>query len=602
MVKSFICISFIFLSKCINCQTYTEYELNSYSGIVLKRGPYLQIGTSTSLIIRWSTETLTDSKVNYGTSLGNLNYSEVDTFLRNEHEVNLLNLIPNTKYYYSIGSSEFILQGDSTNFFKTAPPVGSEQKVRIWAAGDCGSHFDLQFNVRDAYENYIDTNCTDVWMLLGDNAYLTATELEYQNNFFDVYNNKMLKQSVLWPAPGNHEYANNTLLQNSHTIPYFEMFTLPTQGEAGGFPSGNEAYYSYDYANIHFISLDSYGNEENAFRLYDTLGPQSVWLKNDLALNTQKWTIVYFHHPPYTMGTHNSDSEIELVKIRQNLIRILERYKVDLVLCGHSHVYERSKLMKGHFGMENTFDKSIHNLSNSSAKFDGTDDSCPYVKNESTFYDGTVYVVSGSAGKLGVVSTLWPHDAMHFSDFTHGGSMAIEIEGNKLISKWVCADGVIRDEFTIVKNSNNTKYIVITKGETVTLKASWVGSHTWSTGETDTEITVTPMSDLDYFVGDSTNCYKDVFKIKVIDGVSFDVYPNPSLGKITIEFKSPIIENVSLDIFDMTGRLIKTMSSNFQNYGYYSFELDSTVEKLTGMYFFKLNYGDKFISEKVVLN
>jgi acid phosphatase type 7 len=54
------------------------------------------------------------------------------------------------------------------------------------------------------------------------------------------------------------------------------------------------------------------------------------------------WTVVYFHHPPYTKTSHNSDAEIELIRMRENFIRILERNGVDLVLSGHSHGYEGS--------------------------------------------------------------------------------------------------------------------------------------------------------------------------------------------------------------------------------------------------------------------
>ena len=35
------------------------------------------------------------------------------------------------------------------------------------------------------------------------------------------------------------------------------MFDGDSVGEAGGVPSGTESYYSFDYANIHFICLDS---------------------------------------------------------------------------------------------------------------------------------------------------------------------------------------------------------------------------------------------------------------------------------------------------------------------------------------------------------
>ena len=53
----------------------------------------------------------------------------------------------------------------------------------------------------------------------------------------------------------------------------------------------------------------------------------ATWLTNDLNANTQRWTIVYFHHPPYSKGSHNSDTETELIEMRQNIMPILEAKK-----------------------------------------------------------------------------------------------------------------------------------------------------------------------------------------------------------------------------------------------------------------------------------
>ena len=43
--------------------------------------------------------------------------------------------------------------------------------------------------------------------------------------------------------------------------------------------------------------------------------------------------------------------KFECVEMRQNFVTLLEEHGVDLVLCGHSHTYERSVLLDGHYGM-----------------------------------------------------------------------------------------------------------------------------------------------------------------------------------------------------------------------------------------------------------
>jgi 3',5'-cyclic AMP phosphodiesterase CpdA len=61
------------------------------------------------------------------------------------------------------------------------------------------------------------------------------------------------------------------------------------------------------------------------------------WLEADLANTLQPWIIAFWHHPPYSRGSHDSDFEIELLEMRENALPLLEAGGVDLVLCGHSH-------------------------------------------------------------------------------------------------------------------------------------------------------------------------------------------------------------------------------------------------------------------------
>src|SRR4029453_9609405 len=113
----------------------------------------------------------------------------------------------------------------------------------------------------------------------------------------------MLRKTVLWPAYGNHDGRGSDSATN--TGPYYDMFTLPKQGEAGGMPSGTEAYYSFDYGNIHFICLESFETDRSAN------GAMMTWLQSDLASTQQKWIVAFWHHPPYSKGSHDSDTEIE---------------------------------------------------------------------------------------------------------------------------------------------------------------------------------------------------------------------------------------------------------------------------------------------------
>jgi hypothetical protein len=478
----------------------------------LIKGPYLQIGTQNSMIVRWETNIATDTKVAYGTSSVALTSSVSNPAVSVTHSVQLTGLTPYTKYFYSIGTTTAVIQSGADNYFLTSPVPGTEGPYRFWVTGDCGNSSTNQTNCKNQYLAYTGTTVTNGWLLLGDNAYSNGTNAEFNSEFFAYYQNDIMKKAVLWPSPGNHDYYSGS--STNYSASYFSIFSTPTTGQAGGLASSTPAYYSYDYGNIHFMSLDSYGNQDGN-KMYDTTGAQAVWIKNDLAANTKKWVIAYWHHPPYTMGSHNSDSEGDLVAIHARFIRILERLGVDLILCGHSHDYERSRLINGHYGNEASFNAGTHNKSSSSALYNGSANSCPYIKDSLTKKIGTVYTVAGSAGQLGGTQGSFPHAAMYYSNATQGGSMVLDINANRLDAKWLCADGVIRDNFTIFKNVNKVRTFTVTPTQTTNISASWPGTFLWSNAATTQSISVTTSINSTFWVKDPNNCVADTFKFVV---------------------------------------------------------------------------------------
>lgn len=495
-----------------------DLELQGNSGspsALLTRGPYLQMVNQTSATLRWRTNVATDSKIEAGTQFGSYLQSATNSTVTTEHEVRITGLNPDTKYFYRFGSSSQVMQEGTDNFFMTAPADNTSKKIRIAAFGDCGRNDNgFQTGSLNAYRNFTGSNPAEVLLLLGDNAYDNGLDTEYQSRFFGAYGSNILKNHALFPSPGNHDYANNSTRQNDHNVPYYSIFSMPANAECGGIPSGTEAFYSFDWGNIHFLSLDSYGRENNATRLYDTTGAQVQWIKNDLAANSKKWTVAYWHHPPYTMGSHNSDTETDLISIRNNFIRILERYGVDMIICGHSHDYERSYLLKGYYGNEASFNAAAHTASNSSGKYNGTDNSCPYTTTSGHNQHGTVYVVAGSAGADGGVQAGYPHNAMPFS-VDDGGMLYLEVEDNRLDARFLRRDGTVADNFTIIKDTKRNHDYTISSGGSIDLTSSWIGNYSWSSGETTRTITVSPATNTTYIVSDPLTCLSDTFNVSV---------------------------------------------------------------------------------------
>jgi hypothetical protein len=490
------------------------------SGVpTLTRGPYLQMGTSNSMVVRWRTNTTSNSEVRYGTTAGSLTMSATNAASTNEHQISLTGLTPNTKYYYSIGTIGAAIQGDTNNYFYTHPPIGTEFELDVWVTGDCGTGYATQTSVLNQFLNQVGNKYIDAWLLVGDNAYNSGYDTEFSSGFFGPYqNSRLMKQTTIWPAPGNHDYYSAPNLEDRN-FDYYKIFTMPTAGQLGGVASGTEAFYSYNIGNVHFVSLDSYG-EEAGDKMYDTTGAQSIWLKQDLAANTQKWTVLYWHHPPYTKGSHNSDTEGDLVDVRQKFIRMVERYDVDLIICGHSHCYERSKLMKGHYGNEASFNAATHHISSSSGKYDGTSNSCPYIKDgDHPNNEGVIYMVSGSAGKFGGTSSGYPHNAMYYSNATNGGSTYLKFNENRLDVQFISDGGVVQDKFTILKDVNEVTHYTVNSGDPVNMDASWPGQYSWPHSGANTETVVAnPTSSTNYTVTDQYGCITDSFIVTINPG------------------------------------------------------------------------------------
>ena len=485
------------------------------------RGPYLQMGTPTSMMIRWRTDVAVASKINFGLTQNALNSSKSDDLAKTEHIITLDNLKPNTKYFYGVATGNTILQASMDNFFITNPPVGSNQKVTIWALGDMGMGTEAQTRVYKQYLKYTEKTNTNLWLLLGDNAYGQGMDWEFQLRFFEYYQvDRLMKQTLLMPSPGNHDYsptANNYRIEDP-LIAYFNIFSVPTKAESGGVASGTKAYYSYDYANIHFISLDSYGREDMDKRLFSKDSQQMIWLEKDLKANKQKWTIVYWHHPPYTMGSHNSDTESELRLLREGVVPLLEKYKVDMVLNGHSHNYERSQMMKGHHGLEATYNQKQHGASTSTGRYDNSKDSCPYVKDSKvTENEGIIYVVNGCGASNGGSQPTYPHNAMVYSNNTNAGSMYLEVEGNRLEAKFITEDGSIKDQFTILKDVNQKQVLKLEANQnSIPLQASWSGNFNWQHDNSKNQsVRVSPTVTTKYIVQDEQKCLQDEFTVKV---------------------------------------------------------------------------------------
>jgi len=418
-------------------ETFAEAQTGVYK---MLRGPYLQNACEDAITIRWRTSIAAKGRVEYRLEGDDKILFKEEPFPITEHSLRLTGLTTATTYKYRIA-------GEKVEFtFRTLPQAHVAAPTRVWIIGDSGTGNKNARDVYHAYRDFTKERPTDVWLMLGDNAYGFGTDKEYQNAVFNMYM-PLLHNTCVWPAVGNHEtywaYRDDNPLTHNLADPYLAIFDLPTKGEAGGVPSGSELYYSFDYGRTHFICLDSQINiyEKNGDQMYQ-------WLKADLEqVNDEKydWVIAYWHHVPYTHGTHNSDIEWQHIQMREKYVPLLEKHGVDLNFGGHSHVYERSILMQGHYGLSDTYDPAQHALDTG----DGRPAGDGGYKQSEHQGRGTIYTVAGTSGSRGrFMAEHLPFMKVNLNEFA---SVVVDIDGKRVDVTTIGAQGQVLDSYTLEK-------------------------------------------------------------------------------------------------------------------------------------------------------
>ncbi|TSA23021.1 metallophosphoesterase family protein [bacterium] len=405
------------------------------------RQPYLQVPTPTSVIIRWQSGTGDIGKVRYGTSLSPLSETIVESEdERIYHQVPVTGLVPNTKYYYTVDGSS---KGNEEQYFITAPSVGTGTPVRIWAISDFGQT-NSKNNARrletvaqwKAFNNGYHASFV---LSMGDQTEDDAL-FQLQHNYFDQLE-PVLKSSPLYTTVGNHD-------EHDSIYNYKRTFTIPSKAEAGGIASVAAEYYSFDYANIHVVSLCTEIHDENGRKA------QREWLKKDLDNNKQEWLIACMHQPFHSGGYHPSDEVEYAPPQRTDWLPILEDHGVDLVLQGHNHVYERSYLLDKLIGPTTTLTEA----NKKNAGIGREDTGGPYVKKKGMPHQGTVFITTAAGGTSNPIKTFRHYQIfpVYFPGSDNEGSVVIDVHGDRMDVKFLCDElnekgSHVWDYFTIIK-------------------------------------------------------------------------------------------------------------------------------------------------------
>jgi predicted MPP superfamily phosphohydrolase len=188
-----------------------------------------------------------------------------------------------------------------------------EGSVRFAAIGDTGTGSSKQHQLGELMARYRASFPFEFVLMMGDNLYGGESARDYVKKFEMPYRKLLDNKVKFYASLGNHDLA----LQVN-----YEHFNM----------NGKE-YYRFKKGNVAFYALNSNYMDKK----------QVAWLESELAKDTSEWKVCFFHHAPYSSAKrHGSDKQL-----REVVEPIFVKYRVNVVLTGHDHVYERLKQQKG---------------------------------------------------------------------------------------------------------------------------------------------------------------------------------------------------------------------------------------------------------------
>jgi hypothetical protein len=371
---------------------------------------------ATTMTVTWRTDATVDSGfVEYqaGTEItasaqkvpADAREFKTDLGLTRIFSATLTGLSPNTKYAYRVGQGE---NWSSPYAFTTADPKARSFKFLVF--GDSQS----PVTGEDLY---------GVWRKTLHNAFAANPEAKFFINAGDLVDfgqveahwdawfaaaKGVIDTIPAMPVTGNHEsYGSRDTWK---PLFFTSQFTLPQNGPAS---LKNQAY-SFDYGPVHFIMLDSQGEEQR--RYGDILSIQQSWMASDLASSDATWKIAVFHRSPYGVKMKRDEKEI-----REAFCPILERNGVELAFTAHDHGIKRTFPIRNGSVVENPL-------------------------------QGTTYIVTGRSGaKTYEDIEANQHSAFFYAPLDQPNYLVVEIADQKITVKIYLQDGTLLDTYSMEK-------------------------------------------------------------------------------------------------------------------------------------------------------
>jgi hypothetical protein len=248
---------------------------------------------------------------------------------RVRHELRVSNLVPGTRYAYTVVDSDGATVDDGTFVTRSEDDA---RPVRFAVTGDTGGQpwwveldrspllhllqayrwLPVEDEPRAVAALLLELQ-PDFWVHTGDVVYPRGEARHYQTGFFTPFA-ALNHVAPCYPILGNHD------VMTEDGAPFLTNFVLP--GE-------NERNFTFREGPVRFVGLD----------LNHEVGPNDpamAFLREVATTSSEPWLIVYNHFPVRSAYRETPRRDLE-----QHFLPLCEELGVDLMFAGHDHNYQR---------------------------------------------------------------------------------------------------------------------------------------------------------------------------------------------------------------------------------------------------------------------
>jgi hypothetical protein len=288
------------------------------AGPRLVKGPYLTELSESGVEVRFELDAAAPASVELtgGEASDASPARTVADVASSMHVVHVTGLEPGKAYDYAVRVGGAVA---GKGHFVTAPRADAGAPVKFLVYGDTRS----VETVQAALVRAMLATPSDFLVNTGDIVATGGSAADWQE-FFQI-EQPLLRDRALFLCIGNHELSDD---QAGSSFARYFGYADPANAAAAPRPYG-----TMRWGTARFFFLNGMHAWEH--------GAERDWLERELAKADSEaglvWRIAVVHQGPWSSGPHGGSAKLDDAQVPQ----LLAAHKVDLLLAGHDHIYER---------------------------------------------------------------------------------------------------------------------------------------------------------------------------------------------------------------------------------------------------------------------